>query len=297
MSDQPLTPEMIAQFDLGPDPYPDLPLMAPDALQDGDVLMMLGQGSYKHIPVSWLIRALDGGAYSHSAVVSLIDGAPHVWDHGNQDMELVPRSLEEGIREHAWCHVYRLTKHGESVGSARYPSAPIVQVLEAHRGDPYDMTLLIMAGVVAVISRQPEDPDLRELARLGLEALIWAIGWWLDHKDLRKGMLICTGVTGLSYWDASKGTPHDYALEVDIQRRGPTQPDEDWDEAIGRLKALVARAVPEFPEDQARLQKALASNARWVEVGGPSLPVNMVSPSDLEFSRTLKRVGRLEIPS
>lgn len=286
---------MAARYDLGADPYPDLPLMPPDALKDGDVLMMLGQGTYHGIPVSWLIRALDGGAYSHSAVVSLIDGEPRVWDHSD-DMQLAPVSLNQGIRHHAWCHVYRFTKHGEPVGSDRYPSAPIVEVLEGHRGDPYDMGLLIMAGVVAVLSRRPEDPVLRELARLGLEALIGAITWLLDHKDIRSGMLICTAVTGLSYWSALNQTPHDYALEVDIQRRGPTAADDDWDDAIDRLKALLARVWPEFPEDEARWQQALASNAHWVEVGGRFLPVNMVSPSDLEFSRTLERVGKLKIP-
>ena len=291
-----LTPEMAAQFDLGGDPYPDLPVIPPEALTDGDVLMMLGQGTYHGIPVSWLIRALDGGAYSHSAVVSLIDGLPHVWDH-SEGMKLAPVSLDDGIRNHAWCHVYRLSKHGETTGSARYPTGPLVKVLESHCGDPYDMGLLIMAGVVAVLSRRPEDPGLRELARLGLEALIAAIAWLLDHKDIRSGMLICTAVTGLTYWSAVNETPHDYALEVDIQRRGPTDADADWDDTIERLKALLARVWPDFPEDEARWRQTLASNAHWVDVGGTLLPVNMVSPSDLEFSRTLQRVGRLEIPA
>ena len=42
------TAERIEQLDLGPDPYPTLPLIPPEALRDGDVLMMLGQGFSKH---------------------------------------------------------------------------------------------------------------------------------------------------------------------------------------------------------------------------------------------------------
>lgn len=295
------TAEMIEQLDPGPDPYPALPVMPPEALRDGDVLMMLGQGlsrvGHMRLPVSWLIRALDGGAYSHSAVVSIIDGEPKVWDHSD-DWLLGPVSLDDGIRSHAWCHVYRLFKHGEHAGSSRYPCPPIVEVLNERRGDRYDTTLLLMAAVVAVVSRMPDDSRVRERVRLALEAAVTVINWYLDRHDIRSAMLICTAVTGLSYWKAVNATPHDYALEVDIQRRGAVDDhgSEDWKRTIAKVKAALSRVWPDFPDDLARFRKTQASNAHWVEVGGPLLPVNLVSPSDLEFSRTLERVGRLDIP-
>jgi len=293
-----LTAEHIALFDLGPDPYPDLPVMAPKKLRDGDVLMMLGEGwtdiGPVRLPVSWMIRALDGGAYSHSAMVTIIDREPRVWDHSDE-WALSPVSLEKAIRGHKWCHVYRLSKHGEQVGSDRYPPAPIVKVLQEHKGDPYDKVLLLMAGVVAVISRMPQNPELREAIRLGLEGLIFTIKWLLDNHDIRKGMLICTAVTGMSYWGALNTVPHDYALEVDIQRRQGDAGDEDWQETIEELKQVLARMWPDFPDAVEQLERTMSGNAAWVEVGGPLLPVNMVSPSDLEFSWTLQRVGRLEI--
>jgi hypothetical protein len=297
--DENLAPDLTAQLELGSDPYPDLPVIPPDQLHDGDVLMMLGEGCVYigpiPIPISWIIRALDGGAYSHSAVVSIIDGQPNVWDH-SKDFVLGPVSLHDGIKEHKWCHVYRLDKNGEHAGSDRYPTAPIVKVLCAHKGDPYDMWLLVMAGVVAVISRMPENPVVREVVRIALEALVFVLNWLLDHKDIRKGMLVCTAVTGLSYWSALNKLPHDYALEVDIQRHRGGKGDAGWEQTIDRVKAVLTRVWPDFPDQLAQYEQTLASNAQWVDVGGPLLPVNMVSPSDLEFSRTLQRVGRLKIP-
>ncbi len=301
MPDRDPTAALTEELDLGPDPYPALPVLPPEALRDGDVLMMLGQGfsrvGHMRLPVSWLIRALDGGAYSHSAVVSIIDGEPKVWDHSD-DWLLGPVSLRDGIRKHAWCHVYRLFKHGEHAGSSRYPCPPIVKVLNERRGDRYDTTLLLMAAVAAVVSRMPSDRRIRELARMALDKAVELINWYLDHKDIRSSMLICTAVTGLSYWDAVNATPHDYALEVDIQRRGAGDDhgNRDWEEAMAKVSATLTRVWPDFPDDLARFRKTQASNAHWVEVGGPLLPVNLVSPSDLEFSRTLERVGRLVIP-
>lgn len=286
-------------FELGPDPYPELPVLPPEALRDGDVLMMLGEGwvriGWLRLPVSWLIRALDGGAYSHSALVTLVDGTPRVWDH-SEAWALAPVDLHAGIAKHAWCHVYRFRKHGESLGSQRYPAAPVVDVLNAHRGDPYDKTLLLLAGIVAVLSRMPEDPSRREALRKRLELLVAMLEWLLQDRDVRAGMLICTAVTGMGFWQARHEAPHDYALEVDLQRKGSGVQDADWERTTQKLRDVLARLLPELPEDLATWQHARSSNAAWVEVGGPMLPVNLVSPSDLEFSRTLERVGKLEIP-
>lgn len=303
MTNKRLTPEFMAPFELQADPYPDLPVLAPEKLQDGDVLMMLGEGWVDigpiRLPVSWLIRVLDGGAYSHSAMVSIINCEPHVWDHSDH-WELSPVALKKGIKNHKWCHVYRLNKHGEQVGSNRYPPAPIVKILNEHRGNPYDKVLLLMAGVVAVISRMPENPELREAVRVGLDALVIAVNWLLDQRDVRSGMLICTAVAGMSYWNAINEVAHDYALEVDIQRsrQGARDSggDEDWERTIVKLEHVLARIWPDFHGELKQLEQTLACNSRWVDVGGALLPVNLVSPSDLEYSRTLTRIGRLEIP-
>jgi len=142
----------------------------------------------------------------------------------------------------------------------------------------------------------PEDPLVREAARVALEGLVFAINWYLHHQDIRAGMLICTAVTGLAYWSADNRTPHDYALEVDIQRHQAGKDDADWQRTIARVKEALSRVWRDFPTDLDRYECTLGSNAAWVDVGGPLLPVNMVSPSDLEHSRTLTRVGRLQIP-
>ena len=59
---------------------------------------------------------------------------------------------------------------------------------------------------------------------------------------------------------------------------------------------MLGRIWDDFPAQLAAYRQTLASNAHWVEVGSPGLPVNLVAPSDLEFSHNLQRVGKLEIP-
>jgi len=280
------------------DPYPDLRVMDPQELRDGDVLMMLGMGDFHGIPISWLIRFLDGGAYSHSAMVTLEDGKPMVWDH-SKEWKLAPVSYEEGVGNHYWAHVYRLRKHGEAVGSERYPALPIVKVLDRHRGDPYEINFLILAGVIGVISQMPKDEDVRRLVKWVLFRLAELISVLIDSSDIKHDMLICTSVTGLAYWEALNTIPNDYALRADLDRhRGDDDPkDEDWDAAVEALMTQLRRIYNNLDEQIAARQEALRSgNSSWVDVGGPRLPANLVSPADLEFSNVLERVGKLEIP-
>ncbi len=300
-TDDLLTEEMLAGYELAGEPYPDLRTMTPSELEDGDVLMLAGYGwskisKYVRLPVSWLIRVLDGGSYSHATIVTVKDGVPLAWDHGGKDLELNPRPLDDSLKGHLWCHVYRMCKHGEHLGSDRYPAQPVVDALGAHRGDKYDIGLLVLAGIVAVISRMPADPKLRALARRGLILLVAALEWYIEHKDVRGGMLICCAVPGLSYWQALNELPHDYALQADLERHHVGDGDEEWLALIEQIRGLLTQIWPEVPEQISQYQRTLASNAEWVDIGGTSLPVNFVSPSDLECSHTLERVGRLEIP-
>lgn len=289
----------------GDDPYPDLPLLAPGDLRDGDVLMMLGVGYSKigpvWLPVSWMIRYLDGGAYSHSAMVSLIDGVPHVWDH-SEGWVLHPVPLDAAIAEHAWCHVYRLNKHDETVGSKRYPAPPLVKAVESHEGDHYDIYRLVIAGIITVLSSMPGDPEMRDLARRALIMLTKILTELWEQKKFDSGMLVCTAVAGLSYWNADNGKPHDYALEADLERRRQqlaTAPSGDakWDKAVADMRELLNKVYGDFNDQLANYKHQLqAGNSDWVDIGSPVLPATLVSPSDLEFSRTLHAVGHLAIP-
>lgn len=291
-------------FDDPVDPYGDLPVMSPDELKDGDMIMMLGRGCYKCIPISWLIRYLDGGAYSHSAMVSIIDGQPMVWDHSpdkpDDPMELHPVSYERGVRDHWWAHVYRFVKDGQPIGSDRFPRAPLVSVLESHRGDVYDIQALVIAGVIAILAKQPEDPFVRGIVRQALDFIAVVLKYLIDHEDLRKGMLTCTSVTGLTFWQALNKMEHDYALLVDIERDRAhihNLNDQDWQATIQRIRDQLARLWEDLPEQLQHYEQLCQQNTKWVEVGGSQLPVNLVSPSDLEFSATFERVAKLPIPS
>jgi hypothetical protein len=299
--DEALTEEMLAAYELVSEPYPDLRTMDPSELNDGDVLMMAGYGWSKiseHIclPVSWLIRMLDGGSYSHATIVTIEDGEPLAWDHGGEALELHPGPLDAALKGHLWCHVYRMCKNGEHLGSDRYPAQPVVTALDAHQGDKYDIGLLVLAGIVTVISRMPTDPEIRALARRGLVLLVAALEWYIEHKDVRGGMLICCAVPGLAYWQALNELPHDYALQADLERHHVGDGDEEWQAQIDQIKDLLTKIWPDVPQQISDYQKLLAANAEWVDIGGTSLPVNFVSPMDLETSHTLERVGRLEIP-
>jgi hypothetical protein len=287
-----------------PDPYPSLTLMQPEELRDGDVLMMYSIARTRigriKLPLSWMIRYLDGGAYSHSAAVSIVDGAPKVWDH-SAGWVLHPVPLDAGISNHEWCHVYRLDKHQESVGSERYPAGPLVAALARREGDPYDKLRLVFAGIITVLSARPGDPEIRDYVRRGLIILTRILTELWEHKKFDNRMLVCTAVAGLSYWEADNGTPHDYALEANLQRRrrhaAASDGDEQWDDAVARLRELLNRIYGDFDELlERRERELLAGNADWAEIGSPALPATLVSPSDLEFSRTLQRVGRLAIP-
>ena len=306
-----MTDELIADAEFDklivdePDPYPTLPFIEPGALRDGDVLMMYGIGKTKigpvKLPISWMIRYLDGGAYSHSAVVSVIDGVPKVWDH-SEGWVLHPVPLDAGIAGHAWCHVYRLQKHGQTVGSERYPAAPLVDVLEGHEGNAYDIYRLVFAGIITILSAMPRDAEMRDLLRRALILLTVVLAELWEQKKFDDRMLVCTAVAGLSYWNANNKEPHDYALEADLERRrrhhgaGPGG-DAEWDKAVSEMRDLLNRIFGDFEAQLGSYRQLLAaSNADWVEIGSAALPATLVSPSDLEFSRTLKRVGRLAIP-
>jgi hypothetical protein len=288
-----------------PDPYPELPLMQPDELRDGDVLMMFSTARTQigpvKLPVSWLIRYLDGGAYSHSAVVTIKDGVPKVWDH-SAGWVLHPVPLDHGIADHEWCHVYRLDKHDETVGSRRYPAHPLVHVLGLREGDPYDIYRLVFSGIITVLSARPSDPRMRDLARRALIMLTRILTELWEQKKFDDRMLVCTAVAGLSYWTADNGTPHDYALEANLERRrrqhaAAADGDADWDEAVAAMRDLLNKVYGDFDAQVQRHQRELwGGNADWVEIGSAALPATLVSPSDLEFSRTLRRVGHLAIP-
>jgi hypothetical protein len=279
--------------------------MAPDELRDGDVLMMLGVGRTKigpfRLPVSWFIRYLDGGAYSHSAVVSLINGVPHVWDH-SEDWCLHPVALDAAVVGHAWCHVYRLHKHDETVGSKRYPAAPLVTTLESYEGDHYDIYRLVIAGIITVLSDQPGDPRMRDLARRALIMLTRLLTELWEQKKFDNKMLVCTAVPGLSYWNADNGNPHDYSLQADMERRrrrhaAASGSDAKWDEAVADMRELLNKIFDDFDSQLSNYQQQIrAGNADWVDIGSTDLPANLVTPSDLEYSRTLKAVGHLAIP-
>ena len=113
-------------------------------------------------------------------------------------------------------------------------------------------------------------------------------------------MLVCTGVAGCAFWEAVNEVNHDYALEVDIERRrNQVSPisDPEWDQVIADMREQLGRIWPDLPSALAAYENLInAGNSAWVEVGSSLLPVNLVSPSDFEFSRSFKRVAKLPIP-
>jgi hypothetical protein len=292
------------------DPYPDLPVLAPDALRDGDVLLMLGVGSSRipplpfPVPVSWLIRKLDGGAYSHATIVTWEPpeaGArtePRVWDH-SRDWALGPVPLADALQGHAWCHVARFEKDGRGLDDPRFPRDRVPAALRPHAGEPYDKLLLILAGVVALLARMPADPTLRRVLREVLDRIVTALEWALDHRDIRTHAFVCTAVPCVAFWQACHEVPHDYALEVDLERRRTPAPEPDpaWEAMRERLREVLTRVYPDLDAQLASWRTTVfGGNAHWVPAGSRGLPVNLVSPSDLEFSRTLVRVGKLAVP-
>lgn len=291
-------------------------LLTPDDLEEADLLLMSGNTrlplgdligrpwlKWPKIPISKLIRWLDGGSYSHATIVSVGDGGQILaWDHG-ENWRLGPRPLGDATKGTLRCDVFRFAPRRDN--PKRFPTNVIVGPLDNYIGNDYGMRVLLVVGILAVIRRSPKREFWREVLFVVLEQMFRILDLHWD-EDLDGEPLICTAVPGLAHHLGGQAMSDDgYELEIKLGRGGAedilTASNDPHAASRMRLRRRLEQAAPSlsraFESLDAEIWRTRASEVdMWRKIGSV-VPPNFVGVSDLEFSRSLYHVGQLELPA
>jgi len=287
-----------------------LPPITKSDLHPGDVLLSCGTEA-----LSELIRRIDGGDYSHSA---MWDGECAV-DATSKGLKR--RTLEEDEDVQWYIDAYRWhepPENGPILGSRHYPDGPVLKVIKdlVRMGPGFAYDALILAALVIWISDTPSDKWLRRAARLLLSR---AEDWVLKRiRKPGKTAMVCSETVARSFDQAEQ--PPNYSIEiiVDGSRDSAAIADaiRDADDSAGGLGVQTPTSVTSYddvkrrygqiilsgltPEERGRLLDFAEKNARTrrgppetIEVGETGLPPECVTPHDLQRSPNLKVLGRL----
>lgn len=261
-------------------------------LQASDVLLHMGCGD-----LSKLIAWTGDGLYSHAALV--IDGGQLIEAAGSgvRHASLIERTRM--LANFDYIDVFRPLR------PAAEDSEDVARVLaasSAYLGVPYPMTSLLTLGVVcAVRNKLPGDQAMREALRLALDEVVKN-----DNSQVVCSELVYRG------FDEAKTTPANALRLKVITRPVQNTPLPDID-----VKALLAECLEDLRrsrgEDSARGLQSMAENMPvaledLLQQARASLGVDQVLtasaddyaanpktvlPADLEFSPSLRLVGRL----
>lgn len=267
-------------------------LIKPNVLQAGDILLSCGTEA-----LSMLIKRLDGGDYSHSAVY---DGEYAV---DATSKGVVRRDLKQDMDVQWYVDAYRW--HSPSpgdidLGEPSYPYEPVITrntaIVDAKTQFAYDE--LLMAGLVIAVSKQPDDEWLRTAVRLLLSRVQ---EWVHDHITSKPPTqsMTCAETVAVSFDEAEK-SKYEIAIEIDksrdygvIARARPTTPAavvtqtfSSYDDVRQGYADAIAAASP----DMQRALKAALDAGRGMPI---KIPPGCVTPRDLQTSPNLRLIGRL----
>jgi hypothetical protein len=286
-----------------------LPKISKSDLRPGDVLLSCGCEA-----LSELIRRVDGGDYSHSA---MWDGEFAVDATGSG---LKRRKLEDDEAVQWFIDAYRWHEppEGPVLGSPKYPTHPVLDELNEifEHGAAFAYDGLVLAALVIWVSNQPSDQWLRRAARLLLSRFE---DWFLRRiRKAGKTAMVCSETVARSFDQAER--PPNYSIEIIVDGSRDSAAIEDAAKADGAGGGGVATETPTRvtsyedvkrrfgeilltgmrPDERARLLDFADLNARTrrgppetVEVGESGLPPSCVTPHDLQRSPNLKVIGRL----
>jgi hypothetical protein len=286
-----------------------LPPIKKSDLRPGDVLLSCGSEA-----LSELIRRIDGGDYSHSA---MWDGQFAVDATGSG---LKRRELEKDEDVQWFIDAYRWHEPPETgpvLGSPKYPTQPVLDEIDEiyEHGADFAYDGLLLAALVIWVSNRPADKWLRAAARILLSRFE---AWFLKRiRKPGKTAMVCSETVARSFDQAEQ--PPNYAIEIivdgsrdsaaitdavrDVDARSagglqtPTRVTsyEDVKRRYGEI--LLAGMTPaerarllDFAEQNARTRRGPAET---IEVGAKGLPPECVTPHDLQRSPNLKPIGRL----
>jgi hypothetical protein len=297
-----------AFFELGEDyPRPPGPRLHPAALEPADVLLSRGVGD-----LADCIAASDGGCYSHAAL----------WSG-----EAVIEARLDGVRERALLEerdVYRY-RHANS-GLSEAQATAVVARARSRLGGEYATHELLLLGALFALGLFPRRSLLqRALDALGstsahrLEQLLEGIG-------SRGTAVVCTELVALAFYEADPA--HELALQVLPIAERPPAPSAAQRSLSGVVDA--ATRTPGFLPSEAEVLQLNALRRQCLRLcagalEGPTLtrtaqvepeaaaasrgplwgsiarevhsgtPLGIVTPADLQFSPSLRFVGRVQV--
>jgi hypothetical protein len=261
-------------------------------LLPGDVLLSCGKEA-----LSILIKRLDGGDYSHSAVW---DGPSAV--DATED-GFVRRELEKDIGYQWYLDAYRWhspAPGSTDLGAGSYPYGPVIarndRIVDAKTKFAYDE--LLMLAVIVAVSKEPSDKWLGRAVRLLLSR---AEQWIHEHIFAKPGTaaMTCAESVAVSFDEA---VPAKYAIELEVDQSkeydtiaaarsresggGIMRAFSSYDEVKRRYAELIVTAAPAT----ARGLHAAIDARTDVRM---NLPPGCVTPHDLQTSPSLRKLGRL----
>jgi hypothetical protein len=287
-----------------------LPRISKSDLRPGDVLLSCGCEA-----LSELIRRIDGGDYSHSAM----------WD-GQFAVDATSKGLKQNKLEDdeavQWfIDAYRWHEPPESgpvLGSPNYPTQPVLNEIKEilKRGADFAYDGLVLAALVIWVSNRPADKWLRRAARLLLSRFE---DWFLKRiRKPGKTAMVCSESVARSFDQANR--PPNYTIEIIVDGSRDSAAIEDaakidatggggvatqtptrvttYEDVKRRYGEILLTGMP--PEERARLldfadrnDRARRGPGETIEAGENGLPPSCVTPHDLQRSPNLKVIGRL----
>lgn len=261
-------------------------------LRAGDVLLHMGCGE-----LSKLIAWMGDGAYSHAALVidqaQLIEAAASGVRHAG---------LLERTRMLASFHYIDVFRPLHPAPDDAQDRALLLSAINVYLGRPYPMTSLLMLGLVcAVRNKIPADPAMREAIRMALDEVV--------ENDNSK--VVCSELVYRGFDEAATTPAHTLRLKVimrpvqntpvpsidfkllltecldDLRRSRPNN-------AVRNLSATEDAMPVGMDELLARARARLGlDGVLMAGAGDYAANPKTVLPADLEFSPSLRRIGRL----
>ena len=271
---------------------PEIPLAeVPAILRPGDVLLMRGDSA-----VSDLIMTLSGGDYSHagfwSASGDIIDAGPAGVLHVPLETRLYDEDVIDVFRFHS--------DDGEEMGTEGFPEANVDAAFESYVNQPDRPTkfayhTLFLVAMLFIVKAGTEHVPSKRIVRLMFEWALELMNEWL--KDGQKAV-ICSGLVYRAFDEARyHGHAHRYQVHVDnpyVIRPDGNHP-TPMPSVAGQIDALgdAADSAREFLRGYAT-SLGLSQLGSDPDAIAHHVYADFVSPTDLQRSRNLTRIGRVK---
>lgn len=275
---------------------PELPKIKPDALRPGDVLL-----SSDPNPISKLIKTINKSDYCHAALYN-----------GDTVIEAVfggveKNNLQERIAAKEYMDAYRFVSGGYTLGDPGWPAEPVIRRADYYceTGQKYAyrelfFLMVLLRAQYGRISKRFWRYFVQNF--LDLDELKEKFDLYIDRKEKDKEPVICSELVYRCFAEATA----DQKYKISI---------EPWDRRLFKsdqlgLRTTSADDLPKEEEEvipypkatldlvddyyQKRKSAGVPSKSRKNKKGRPDPVLDLVTPGDLQYSKNLKLIGRLE---